>query len=191
MEEVGGRELFNLLRGGSRIPEPKAKLWFYQMVSAMTVAHKMGVIHRDLKPEHIFINKDRVKIIDWGYSGLLANGPYSTSCGSPHYASPEILQKPPIIGPENDVWALGAILFCMLTGKHLVDASSPKKLFEKIRNLDFDLAGADLPQKVLSLLEKVLVESEKRISCKEILEDPWLSDVKETSTKINGNEDRS
>ncbi len=191
MEAVEGDELYGRLSKGP-LSEKEAGIYFYQLVSAMEVAHEEGIIHRDLKPEHVYIHKGTLKIVDWGYSvSLTGNEIYTNACGSPHYAPPEILGDPPTISTGNDVWSLGAILFSMLTGRFLIDASNIEELLDKIRDLKFDLDKAEIPTGPMNLLEKILVPLSKRITCKEILKDPWVSGFKETPSGINGGKNRS
>ena len=180
MEVVKGVELYDRLLTGP-LSEKEAGKYFYQLVSAMRIAHEEGIIHRDLKPEHVYLCENSLKIVDWGYSVLL-NGEetYSNSCGSPHYASPEILEEIPVVCTGNDVWSLGVILFTMLTGRFLVYADLPHDLLNKIRGLKFNLDQAKIPTGPMNLLKKILVPLSQRITCKEILEDPWLSGFKET-----------
>ena len=81
--------------------------------------HENDVAHRDLKPENIFVCCDgKIKIGDFGLSNSLVDGqPLLTSCGSPHYASPEIVEGHPYDGKSIDIWSAGVILYTMVTGE--------------------------------------------------------------------------
>jgi serine/threonine-protein kinase len=95
-----------------------------QTMSALQLAHRIGITHRDLKPENIFISIDdagdeRVKLLDFGVSKLRSAGRTTgefAMLGTPSYMSPEQAQgQTDSIGPSTDVWAMGAILYEMAT----------------------------------------------------------------------------
>lgn len=174
MEYVKGKSLHEILKRNV-IPEKFAKKIFYQIVEAMSIAHGYHIIHRDLKPEHIIIYKGKIKILDWGYA-VFSNTTNLTPAGSPYYSSPEILSvNNPIFSTLNDVWALGVILYFMLTGKRLFNERNTQDLFEKIKDLDYNLNDPRITYKAELLLRKILVSHQIRISCKDILKDDWLN----------------
>jgi serine/threonine-protein kinase len=95
-----------------------------QTMSALQLAHRIGITHRDLKPENIFISIDdageeRVKLLDFGVSKLRSVGSTTgefAMLGTPSYMSPEQAKgQTELIGPSTDVWAMGAILYEMAT----------------------------------------------------------------------------
>jgi serine/threonine protein kinase len=95
-----------------------------QTMSALQLAHRLGITHRDLKPENIFISIDdageeRVKLLDFGVSKLRGVGRTTGAfamLGTPSYMSPEQAQgHTDLIGPSTDVWAMGTILYEMAT----------------------------------------------------------------------------
>ncbi len=172
-EVAKGEELYDMI-SKKPLSEEDAKKIFYQLADAIRVTHSKNIIHRDLKPEHIFVHNGKIKIIDWGFSSSM-DRVYTNLCGSLHYVPPEILATPPTICFGNDVWALGIILYAMVTGRLLIDATTNKALFEKIRKRDYNLDKAKIPLGVKHLLEKMLAPLDQRITCEEILEDPWLS----------------
>src|SRR5678816_1332932 len=97
-----------------------------QTMSALALAHRIGITHRDLKPENIFISIDdtgeeRVKLLDFGVSKLRGLGRTTgehAMLGTPSYMSPEQAQGlTDLIGPSTDVWAMGTILYEMATQK--------------------------------------------------------------------------
>ena len=73
--------------------------------------------HRDLKPENILFTNGQIKIVDFGLSNIMIDGKFlKTSCGSPNYASPEVLEGKKYVGSLTDVWSCGVILFAMVCG---------------------------------------------------------------------------
>ncbi len=174
-EVVEGDELYDIIVK-KPLSEDEAKKIFYQLADAIRVTHSKNIIHRDLKPEHIFVHNGKIKIIDWGYASIL-DQMYTNSCGSIYYVAPEILITPSTIDFGNDVWALGIILFAMITGKLLMNADNTKDLFSKIRRRDYDLGKVELSVDVTNLLNKMLAPLGERITCDEILKDKWFSCV--------------
>jgi serine/threonine-protein kinase len=97
-----------------------------QTMSALQLAHRIGITHRDLKPENIFIaiddsGEERVKLLDFGVSKVRGVGRTTgqhAMLGTPSYMSPEQAQgQTELIGPSTDVWAMGTILYEMATQK--------------------------------------------------------------------------
>lgn len=83
----------------------------------MSHCHENLVAHRDLKPENILINDGLVKIVDFGLSNFIIDGKsLKTSCGSPNYASPEVLSQKAYVGSLSDIWSCGVILFALICG---------------------------------------------------------------------------
>mmetsp|Transcript_25815 Transcript_25815/g.36306 ORF Transcript_25815/g.36306 Transcript_25815/m.36306 type:complete len:549 (+) Transcript_25815:62-1708(+) len=118
MELVTGGELFDYILSKGKLSEKEASQMVRQTLSALKYCHEHMVVHRDLKPENILLDENRnVKITDFGVSNIMKPGVRLQSrCGSPLYASPELLLDKTYIGPEVDVWAMGVILYAMVTG---------------------------------------------------------------------------
>ena len=120
MEYCEGGELFDYIVEKERLDESEASIFFYQLINALEYIHSKGIAHRDLKPENLLLSqkKKSIKIIDFGLSNFFENGNncLETPCGSPSYASPEIIKGEMYDGFKIDVWASGIILFAMLCG---------------------------------------------------------------------------
>ena len=87
------------------------------MADAVAYLHSEKIVHRDMKLENVLINNEnRVKIIDFGFS-VKSDKKLSFCCGTPHYMSPELALKKDHYGAPTDIWALGVMLFIMLTGR--------------------------------------------------------------------------
>jgi len=88
------------------------------MIAGLSYCHRFNICHRDLKPENILMDRQgNIKIVDFGMAALQpANKWLTTSCGSPHYASPEVIQAKNYRGDRADIWSSGIILYAMLTG---------------------------------------------------------------------------
>ena len=110
------------------LPEVEAIKYFRQIIWVRLIV--MLLCHRDLKPENLLLDSQlNVKLADFGMAALESNGKLlETSCGSPHYAAPEIVSGLKYHGAASDVWSCGVILFALLTGRLPFDD-------ENIRNL--------------------------------------------------------
>jgi serine/threonine-protein kinase len=130
MEYIEGFTLRDVITEQGALGVTESLRYFAPVVSAMSAAHKNGILHRDIKPENILISKDgRVKVADFG----LAKGPQlgatltvesSVILGSVSYLSPEQVQRG-LSDMRSDVYSLGIVLFEMLTGKKPFDGDSP------------------------------------------------------------------
>jgi len=121
MEFVPGRQLRNEL--GTPMPQGRVLDLLQQILQGLCQAHAEGVVHRDLKPENILISgRDQVKILDFGLAKpVLDEVSEATSLsntgitGTPRYMAPEQIQGTPV-DPRTDIYALGTVLYEMLTG---------------------------------------------------------------------------
>lgn len=129
-----GGELFDYLTEKGRIPEEETRRIFGQICLAVNYLHEKGIVHRDLKLENVLLDERcRIKLGDFGFTREFDRGTYlETYCGTTGYAAPEMLQGKRYLGPgsphvtprsdgtdfssEVDVWSLGVILYCLLTG---------------------------------------------------------------------------
>jgi serine/threonine-protein kinase len=116
MELIDGQSMEKALAKGS-IPFPTACSWIAQIAVALSIAHRRGIIHGDVKPANILItNENRVKLSDFGMARLASHDTGDTSLlGTPAYWCPEQLQGRPQ-DARSDLFSLGAVLYEMVTG---------------------------------------------------------------------------
>ena len=132
LEYATGGELFNYIVLKEKLSEKETSLYFYQIIQGIKTIHEKKICHRDMKPENILIaNNNLIKIIDFGLSSEY-NDYLSTPCGSPCYASPEMIKGKNYNGLLIDLWACGIILFAMLFGYLPFDDKNNNILFQKI-----------------------------------------------------------
>ncbi|MBI2387173.1 MAG: protein kinase [Elusimicrobia bacterium] len=130
-ERLEGCTLDEVITERKVLPLREIKRVLGPVCSALTYAHGRGVVHRDLKPGNVMLTKDGgVKVLDFGISRHAAlSGKAATTqsvVGTPHYMAPE--QEYGVIRRENDVFALGAVLYEMVTGSRPFDGTTPAKL---------------------------------------------------------------
>lgn len=119
-EYASGGELFEKISVHGRLKEEEAKLLYVQILSAVKYMHTLGFIHRDIKAENVFYaGPGLIKLGDFGFSTRLTEGAdqaLKTFCGSPPYAAPELFRDDSYLGPYVDIWALGILLYLVVTG---------------------------------------------------------------------------
>lgn len=176
MEYVPGGELFDLVNESHGFDEALSRKYFRQIIDGVEYCHQNLVSHRDLKLENILINeKGLVKIADFGLSNFMKDGQFlKTSCGSLHYAAPEIVLGLQYTGSEIDIWSCGIILYAMLTGSLPFEDDTHHKLIEKITKGSFTMPSSLSPE-ARDLINKMLkVNPLERISIAEIKRHPWF-----------------
>ena len=190
MEYCEGGELFNYIVKKGKLSEIEAAFFFYQIINGVEYLFSQGIAHRDLKPENLLLNKNNIiKIIDFGLSNFF-DGEHNliTPCGSPCYASPEMVSGHKYNGFNIDIWATGIILFAMVCGYLPFEHSDKDKLFEQILKAKLDFPS-HLSDSVKDLISKILItDPNKRINIEQIKKHSFYLLGKETyNQKINKN----
>jgi serine/threonine protein kinase len=180
MEYCGGGELFNYIVKHKRLDEETCAFFFYQLINALEVIHKFNIAHRDLKPENILLTDDKVlKIIDFGLSNSYREGNLlSTPCGSPCYASPEMVAGKDYNGFMIDIWSSGIVLYAMVCGFLPFEDLDNESLFAKILACKVHYPSF-MPTNIKDILKKMLVtDPETRIQIHEIKQHPFYNQGK-------------
>ena len=134
MEYVEGQSVKERLRREGPLPLPEALRIAAEAAEALEAAHEAGVVHRDIKPHNVLLGRDgQVKVTDFGIARAAAvagQTDTSTIVGSVHYISPEQARGAGV-GPQGDLYSLGATLFEMLAGKPPFEAGDRLAILHK------------------------------------------------------------
>ncbi len=154
MEYLEGLDLESLITDQGPVPRERAVDYVLQGCEALAEAHALGIVHRDLKPANLFLSqgadgKPMIKLLDFGISKVGVGGFAGTiiskvggmaltrkqsSFGTPHYMSPESLKATDQVDRRADIWAVGAILHELISGRPPFDAEDLAELQALVKN---------------------------------------------------------
>ncbi|CAK6984434.1 interferon-induced very large GTPase 1-like isoform X1, partial [Scomber scombrus] len=162
---------------GKHFSEQQILDWFVQICLALKHTHDRKILHRDIKPQNIFLTKDgTVQLGDFGVARVLnSTGELATTCiGTPLYLSPEICENKPY-NNKSDIWAVGCVLYEMCSLKPAFKAGNMRELCQKIISGSYSPVSDHYSQELRSLLAQLLnCDPEERPSVSSILYRPFL-----------------
>lgn len=141
MELIQGSHAGGLFHDFGPLPESVVASLAYELGRALHVAHAAGVIHRDIKPENVFLDRGRVVLADFGIAKAITkksalnevDGRIHTDIvGTPGFMAPEQVEQLPLDG-RTDLFALGALLYWLLTGDTPFDGKTPWAMMKQFR----------------------------------------------------------
>ena len=177
LEYVEGGELFDYLCDKGRLPMNEALSFFQQIIAAVHYCHRFNIAHRDLKPENLLLDSNKnIKVVDFGMATWQGKTDLlRTSCGSPHYAAPEVIMGRNYNGASADIWSCGVILYALLAGRLPFDHDDLTHLLDKVKNGKYDMPK-DIDPRAADLIGKMLTkEVSKRITIPEIMQHPFFT----------------
>lgn len=168
------RDLFECLEQNSFLSEKQVWTIFTQVTSSIQYLHFNGIVHRDIKDENILIDENLVvKLCDFGSAHPISRGTsqwITTSHGTIHYQSPEIMKQIPHDGKSSDIWALGVLLYILAFGGKVPFADSWSAC-----------EGRYLPPRykrssnLINLLNELLQPDHlRRINIEAVMAHPWI-----------------
>ena len=182
IEYIKGPNLFSKLSQINHFNEKDTLIIMYQLFSCIKMIHDNGIIHRDIKPENILFKNEKnlfIKLIDYGSCEIFTELKQRSNrrIGTPSYVSPEIINGDNY-SYECDIWALGVLMYFILSGKMPFDGVSANDIFNSIKydKLSFDdNIWSDISVDAKNLIKCLLIKNpNKRININQVLNSPWV-----------------
>ena len=180
-EYIPGGYLSTLLKSHKRFNIKDSKFYLASLITIIDYLHKKNIIHRDLRPENILINKNGyIKLADFSFVKRVENEYTYSACGIPEYYSPEMINKSGY-NKSTDFWGLGVILYEMIIGCTPFMDQDPMKIYQKINKAKVSFPQT-LEQSAKDIIRHFLiVDVNKRLGCgkkgiAEIIDTPFFDD---------------
>lgn len=166
LELLRGQNLRQLLRQEPRCPPGRALELFGPVFQGLFQAHQANIVHRDLKPDNLLLTESgQIKVLDFGVSrgdGLTVVTATGLVMGTPQYMAPEQIEGE--IDPASDQYALGVILYEILSGKRPFDGDDPMKVVDQQLDLvppPLSEMAPELPQALAAAVDRMLAKDPK------------------------------
>lgn len=197
MELVTGGELFDRIIAKGSYSERDASGLVRQVLEACDYLHEMGVVHRDLKPENLlYFSPDedsKIMISDFGLSKMAEESDIDhlgTACGTPGYVAPEVLRRKPY-GKAVDCWSIGVIAYILLCGYPPFYHDNDTELFQQIMHGEYEFDSPywdEISESAKDFIRHLMeLDPQKRFSCRQAIEHPWISGGVASDKNIHGN----
>ncbi|KAK1916167.1 hypothetical protein P3342_003982 [Pyrenophora teres f. teres] len=164
-----GMDLFDYIELRVNMEEKECRKIFVQVAEAVHHLHtKAKVVHRDIKDENVVLDGEgNIKLIDFGSAAYIKSGPFDVFVGTIDYAAPEVLAGKAYRGKEQDVWALGILLYT------IIYKENPFYSIDEIMDHDLRVPWV-MSEESIDLVRLMLDRDvEKRITISMVLEHPW------------------
>ncbi len=197
MEHLQGETLSAKLKRQRQLPLSDALTISTQILSGLGEAHARGVIHRDLKPANIFLtqrkpNQIHIKIVDFGISKFSAHSQQiaditseGSLLGTPHFMAPEQIQRDQNIDSRADIYAVGVLLYRMLSGRLPFASAAPQDLFRHVmegRHPPLEIIAPHLPESIYRVVGRAMAHER---SCRFQNVKEFLAALKESPQQLS------
>jgi protein-serine/threonine kinase len=166
-----GMDLFDYIELRNNMEERECRSIFVQVARAIQHLHVRAlVVHRDIKDENVILDGEgNIKLIDFGSATYIKSGPFDVFVGTIDYAAPEVLAGKPYGGKEQDVWALGILLYT------IIYKENPFYSIDEIMDRDLRVPFTVSPESI-DLIRCMLNRNvEQRYTINQVLEHPWFA----------------
>ena len=181
MQMASKGQLYTIIKRLKRLDQRTAAQYMREVISAIKYLHTRNppIIHRDIKPENILLDQEgRCKLADFGWSNFEEGNKFrDTYCGTPEYLAPEMVTKSGH-NESVDIWALGVLLFEMLTGRTPFNYTGDRiQLFNNIKTLRIVWTD-DFPQLAKDLVGRILrLNPKDRLTLDQMINHQWFKEV--------------
>ncbi|KAK6514501.1 hypothetical protein TWF281_004699 [Arthrobotrys megalospora] len=164
-----GMDLYDYIELKVTMDEAECRSIFQQVAQALQHLHtKALVVHRDVKDENVVLDGEgRIKLIDFGSAAYIKNGPFDVFVGTIDYASPEVLKGKSYRGKEQDIWALGVLLYT------IIYKENPFYNIDEIMDRDIRIPWSTSDDSIDLIKGMLNRDVEKRMTISQVLEHPW------------------
>ncbi|ORD99778.1 CTRO [Hepatospora eriocheir] len=181
MDFIPGGDLMNLFIGKNSTSEEEVRFYAAEAAYAIHKIHECGYIHRDIKPDNIFIKEDGHLILgDFGSSALMVNGKIKSRhpIGTPDYVCKDVLDIDSNDGYDEtvDFWGLGVVLYELIMGDVPFSSLSLKETYNKITTLDYKKIQ-DIPDDLSDLINHLITDRANRLDWKGIKTHPFFKSI--------------
>ncbi|CAD8125116.1 unnamed protein product [Paramecium sonneborni] len=171
-EYIKGGSLYQYLKDRKRLTEIESTQILLKLALGLQQVHNLGYVHRDIKLENVLIDKDQLKLIDFGFAEKICRDKLLNGQGTAGYIAPEVFMKQPY-QEVGDVFSLGVIFYSMLSGKAPFRSNTYDALLKLNKEclIDFsELRFPNVSQKTMFLLRGMLQKQpENRINLQDLL----------------------
>lgn len=169
-----GTEILRAFCRNETYTENQAATIMHQLFSVVNYIHGKGIVHGDLKPEKIFLNKTNIKVIDFSLAGKIGSKPMKRE-GLWPYSAPELIGG--VLSYSCDMWSCGVLLYILLCGKHPFHALGDKEMIENIKNMQIDMtsdAWSNISDDSKNLICSLLCAQSSRLNADQALRHEWI-----------------